>query len=160
MTLKKNLLVLGTLVLATSAGGSASAREIYPGLSCQPRLGVDAVNVNTYYSDITNVKGPINGNQSVQVMCPIVRKNLDGTAPVRVFARIRNQNAAGGSNCQIFAFNWRGEDVRVGNSVTVSGANNFQGVTLNGPTNHAGGTVQMLCTLSRNSQVVNYYVEE
>lgn len=159
MTLKKASVVLGILVLATGASDFAVARETYPGTSCQPQVGADAVDVVYQSADISNTKRPSAGNPnaSMPVMCPIIRRNVDSTAPIRVFARIRNSNV-GFSTCQIVAFDWRGENQRPGNLVTVSGAR-FQGVTLNGPPSYAGGTENLFCFLSGGSQLRNYYVE-
>lgn len=150
---------LAPLALLLCISTPALADQIYPGSSCQPRLGNEAQYLNTYTNEVTNIR-TTGTTTNVNVICPIVRNNVDSTAPITVYARIRNGNATASSSCQILASDWRGQNVRGGNRATVSGSNNFSGVDLAGPTSHAGGTLQLLCDLSSGSQLVNYLVFE
>lgn len=157
MNFKATMLALGMLALTAIGNGAAMASELYPGSNCQTFYGQDASKV-VRISNGLNAGSPTFGNR-MPVTCPIVRANVDSTEAIHVFARIHSFNGSIGTTCRIVAADWRGQNERVGSPVTVSGANNFQGVDVFGPTSHAGGTLSLFCDVPQSSRIVNYFVK-
>lgn len=160
MTRTRAIVALATTLMSTAAISSAALAEdgkVYPGSMCKPFLGTDAQKLN-YNSAVFN-----NTTSTVDVRCPIVRDDVNGTdnggnGP-RATIQVQRLSSGGAIECKLRTLQPNGNFGAESSNLSFSGTGDF---TFNIPfvRQSPGGAYEINCKLPPSSALEQYTVIE